>query len=125
MDVILLSIEWVQKPFTLLPMHSVYHTFEYHTKKFTNAMDIVRDDVIVGPPMVSHEVLDVNHDFIINDDNIDENEGNSSPLEVDINDVTCDGLKKDQNFHVQSPQNVENTCNSPSIADQRLCISFR
>ena len=100
MDVILLSIEWLQKPFTLLPMHSVYHTFEYHTKKFTNATDIVRDEIIVGPPIVLDEVVSVNHDFIINDDNIDEDEGNSPPLEVDINDVTSDGLNKDQNFHV-------------------------
>ena len=29
--------------------------------------------------------------------------------------MTSDGLNKDQNFHVQSPQNVENTCNSPHV----------
>ena len=78
-------------------------------------MDIVRDDVTVGPPMVSHKVLGIDQGFIVNDENIDEDEGNSPPLPMDINDVSYDGFNKDQNFHVQSLKNVDNTCNSPHV----------
>ena len=113
MDVILLSIEWLQKPFTLLPMHSVYHKFEYHIKNSTNALDIVTDVVTLDPTIVSDEIPDVNNYLIINDDNIGEDEGCSAPIQVGVNNVSSDGLKKDQHFQIESPEIGKDTRNSP------------
>ena len=100
MDVILLSIEWLQKPFTLLPMHSVYHTFEYRMKNSTYALDLVTDVVMLDPTIVLDGIRGVNNDLIINDDNIGEDEGCSAPVQVGVNNVSYDGLKKDQNFQI-------------------------
>ena len=96
-------------------MHSVYHTFEYHIKNSTNAMDLVTDVVMLDPTMVLDRIPSVNNDLIINDDNIGEDEGCSAPVQVGVNNVTSDGLKKDQNFQIESPQIGKDTCNSPIV----------
>ena len=65
MDVILISIERLQKPYTLLPIHAVYHTFEYHPQNCKGTMELVRDDVTLDPTRTSNEIINDHHDLLL------------------------------------------------------------